>query len=243
MSVFEYKAKVEYPDLDINKKMGIRGFLKIMQEVAGMHSSIAGYGINDIERTGVTWVIINWKLKINDFPKCNEILNVKTWPRTFGKISSYRDFEVYNEEDKLIAIATSKWILVDANTHGIKKISEELINAYNGTTTRNIFDERLEEKLTEPNDGELLFEYKIQRRDLDTNRHVNNLNYVDFAINTLPEEVYNKNTFSNIEIMYKKELKLNDEIQCFYSREGEKHIIVIKDKNNDNCLHAIVKLY
>lgn len=243
MPKFEYKAKVEYPDLDMNKKMGIRGFLKMMQEAAGMHSDVAGYGINDTEKTGVTWVILNWKLKIKDFPKCNEILTIRTWPKTFSKICSYRDFEVINEKNEIIAIATSKWILVDSNTHSIKKITDEVINAYNVDVLEEVFNEKLTEKLTEPADGKLLFEYKIQRRDLDTNKHVNNLNYIDFAINTLPEEIYNEKIFSNIEIMYKKELILDEDIECFYSTKEEKHVVVIKNKNEDKSLHAIIKLY
>ena len=33
-------------------------------------------------------------------------------------------------------------------------------------------------------------EYKIQRRDIDTNGHVNNLNYIDFALETIDEELF-----------------------------------------------------
>ena len=164
MSKFVYKFKVEYPDLEINKKMGIKGFLKMLQEAAGMHSAACGYGINDTEKTGVTWIILNWKLEIIDFPKCNDILTVTTWPRIFTKIGAYRDFTVVNENNEIIAKASSKWILADSNTHMIKKITDEVINAYDGTIPEEILEEKMQEKLKEPDDNRLLFEYEQTRK-------------------------------------------------------------------------------
>ena len=42
--------------------------------------------------------------------------------------------------------------------------------------------------------------------------------------------------------MYKKQIKLNGEIRCLYTRDGEQNIITIKSID-DNSLHAIIKLY
>ena len=42
--------------------------------------------------------------------------------------------------------------------------------------------------------------------------------------------------------MYKKQIKLGDEINCYYSKEEDKNIITIKSKD-DKILHAIVELY
>ena len=89
---------------------------------------------------------------------------------------------------------------------------------------------------------ELNFNYEIQRRDLDTNGHVNNLHYLDFAFETLPEDIYTTCNFENLEIFYKKEIKYKEIINCYYSLENNEHIITIKN-NDDSVLHAIIKLY
>lgn len=80
------------------------------------------------------------------------------------------------------------------------------------------------------------------RRDIDINKHVHNLYYLDYANEALPEEIYKDARFDNIEIMYKKQIKLGDEINCYYSKEEDKNIITIKSKD-DKILHAIVELY
>ena len=58
----------------------------------------------------------------------------------------------------------------------------------------------------------------------------------------LPEEIYEKDEFNNIEIMYKKQIKLNNEIKCLYTKEQEQSIVTIKSADN-KLLHAIIKLY
>ena len=71
---------------------------------------------------------------------------------------------------------------------------------------------------------------------------VNNLCYLDFAYETLPEDVYNNLNVSNIEVLYKKEIKYKDTIKCFYTYVDNKHIITIK--NNDlSIIHSIISIY
>ena len=65
---------------------------------------------------------------------------------------------------------------------------------------------------------------------------------MDFAYEALPEEIYENCEFNNIEIMYKRQTKLNDEIKCLYTKDGEQNIVTIKSID-DNLLHAIIKLY
>ena len=43
-------------------------------------------------------------------------------------------------------------------------------------------------------------------------------------------------------IMYKKQIKLNNEIKCLYTKEQEQSIVTIKSADN-KLLHAIIKLY
>ena len=98
------------------------------------------------------------------------------------------------------------------------------------------------EKLKSPEDLKLNFKYQIQRRDIDTNGHVNNLNYIDFALESLAENIFNNTTFNNLTIEYKKEIKPNEIINCYYSFENNQHIVIIKSENS-SITHSIIKLH
>ena len=58
--------------------------------------------------------------------------------------------------------------------------------------------------------------YRIRRFDLDNNKHVHNLNYINFAYELLPEEIYDKKEYVNLAIDFKHEIKMGQELIHFY---------------------------
>ncbi len=191
---------------------------------------------------GIAWIILNWKLKVFFRPKTNTKLLVNTWARSENPLFFYRDFEILDENNTLVAKASSKWVLFDVNKKSITKIPKEAKEKYT-YVEKFAFQEQWNEKLKEPQNSMFIMDYKVQRRDIDTNHHVNNLYYLDYAIEALPEEIYNTCNFSNVEIMYKHEAKLGDTLSLFFVKgENNEYIVTIKDENKKN-LHAIVKFY
>ena len=93
----------------------------------------------------------------------------------------------------LIAIASSRWTLVNLLTERISKVPPEMAEKYS-FLDKSVFEEPNFEKILEPQDSTLTFEYTVQRRDIDANNHVNNTNYISLAYEALPEEIYNRNT-------------------------------------------------
>lgn len=242
MDIYTKSFSVNFSDIGENNELTNKGILRLMQEIAGMHSSSVGYGLNDTPKTGLAWLILNWKLKVFSRPKWGANLTVNTWSRCKNALFCYRDLEIYDDENNLVAVATSKWILFDVNKQTICKIPIGVKNAF-PDANKSVFNGKFNEKLREPENSELALEYKIQRRDIDTNHHVNNLNYLDYAYEALPEDIFINNNFSNVEIMYKHEAKLGDTLLLYYSHtEQNEYIITIKDKES-GILHTIIKLY
>lgn len=158
-----------------------------------------------------------------------------------NKFYTYRDFEVYDENDNLLIIATSKWILIDTKKQGLSKIEESFYEKYL-PENKSVFNIIELPKLKEPQISEETYAYCVKRSDIDVNGHMHNVNYLSLAYEALPENIYGNNQFNNFEILYKKEIKLGDKIKCYYSFEDNFHIISVKS-NDSNTLHAIIKLY
>ena len=182
-------------------------------------------------------MVLYWKIKVLNRPHWDTNLIVKTWPRDFTKVSSWRDFEIYTEDGEKIVVATSEWILIDTRKFAIGRIDEKLISDY-GMVKNHVFEEKIIGKLIEPENKNKIYEYTASRRDIDTNHHVYNVNYLDIVYDALPEELCAN--FDNIEIYYKKQIKLGDTISVFYSNEEDTHIVTIKSKD-EKILHAILK--
>lgn len=241
MAIFERKFTVGVTDININRKIKNKSIIKIFQDVAGMHSDSLHLGINDIDKTKLSWVILGWKIKVLKRPIYNEEVVVRTWIRDGNKISMYRDFEMYDLNGNLLSFGTSKWTLINIETKALTQLSDSIIDLY-GEEEKSLFEERKLDKIKEPEDYISSMEYKIPRDFIDVNEHVHNLYYLDMAYEVLPEEVYKSEELNNIEIIYKKQIKYNDKIYCTYTNENNEIIVTIKT-TKDNVLHAIIKLY
>ncbi len=237
MEKFTCTKNVSLSDIGQNFKITNRGFLNILQEAANLASSSVGHGVNDIEKNGTTWVLLYWRVKILKRAKYNDSLTIKTWASFERKIYSIRSFEIYNEDNELIAIADSKWVFVDAISHSILKIPDELVEIYKPIDER-LFESELKDKVKLPENTTEDYSYTTMKRDLDANHHVNNVSFLDIAIEALPENLI-KDDFSNISIIYKKELHYKDTVSCHYKNEDSKHIIYLYTKDT-NTLNGVV---
>ena len=239
--IFRKSFKMGLTDIGKNNEIKNISILKILENIGGYHSDIAGYGSNDIPINKLTWILLDWKLKVLNRPKYGQTLDVHTWARVGNRFFTYRDFEIYDENKNLCAIATSKWTLVNIEEGKMERITEEVIDKYQ-TEENEVFPGERLDKLQIPNEFISSITYTVRRKDIDINKHMHNLYYLDLAYEALPEDVYNnERPFDDVRIMYKKEIKLGDTVECKYTKRDDKHIVVIQSEN-EKFLHAIIEL-
>lgn len=238
---FEKEYYVQVKDIGLKNKMTNYAILSKLEEIASDHSNTVGYGVKDIEKKKKAWLLMDWKLKVIERPEYGQKLNVKTWARPIEKqpFFTYRDFEIF-EGEKRVAIATSKWILFDLETNRIGKITDDIIRLYH-PEEECVFGERDITKIREEKELGQAISYEVRRSDIDINKHMHNLNYLQLAYEVLPENIYFGNEKNNVRIMYKHQILLGDKVKCYYINSNEKDIITIKSED-DGVLHSIIEL-
>lgn len=211
MGIYTTTQKITVEDMDKNYKMNNRCFLRILQEAANEASTVVGHGLSNIDETNTSWILLYWRIEILDRASYNDEVTIKTWASFSKKIYSIRNFEIYLK-DKLIAKADSKWVYVNAKSHSIEKITDDMIEKY-GPIDNKLFESDLNEKIKLPENAKKLYSYKIMKRDLDVNHHVNNISFLDIASEVIPDDIlYNA---KNLHIIYKKEINYGDTISCY----------------------------
>lgn len=239
MAIFEHTFKFSIRDIDKNIELSNKSILSFFEDVGGYHSDIAGFGLKNIEENRISWVLLHSKMKVLKRIKYGDDIHVKTWSRGAVRASCFRDYEIYNKQGELCVIGTSKWTAIHLEK-GLIRMTDDIIGKYE-SEDKCVFDSFNFDKIKEPEDSTLTFEYTVQRRDIDINKHMHNLCYLDLAYEALPEEIYTNCSFDSVEIMYKSGALLGDNLKCFYSQTDNEHFITIKS-NDENTLHAIVKL-
>ena len=233
----EHNFFVGFRDVDFKNKLKIKSALSYLEDIGGIHSNIAGYGLLDIERNKKTWVLIDWKLEFIRRPNYSENLRVKTWSNGVEKIYALRDFYMYDENNEIVAKATSKWVLIDIENKTISKLTDEVMNAYT-VEPEKAFEGKIE-KLKEPENYINSVKVKITKDMLDVNGHVHNINYIDFVTQVMPLEIMQNAKI--VGVHYKKEIRNEDVIKCYYGIKDNNYYSVIKSED-DKIVHAILRI-
>ena len=240
---YEYKFKIGMKQINPKCKISNYGFLSFMEELATWYSDTVGYGIKDIKNKNRAWIIMDWQLEVKERPSYSDEIFVRTYAVEMDKPSfhCYRNFEVYDMNNNLIAKATSKWIFFDTEKRRITKLDLDFMELYK-TEISEYNPESKIEKLREPTSYDSEKEYTIKRFDIDGVGHLHNTNYLNIAYEAVPEQIYIGEEPKNLRIMYKHEVKLGDTVKCLYSKQDDGHYVVIKNQDKSK-LHAIIKLW
>ncbi len=227
--VFEERFLVGIQDVDKNDLITNKALFEAFGNLGCIHSNFAGSGPYQIRQIHRTWVVINWKLEVFKRPKFFEHYYVRTWSRSYDRLYAYRDFEVYNEENEKIAICTSRWVWIDTEQRRLAKLEPDMMAAYQ-PEDHEVFPGYEFPKIEQPENIINQSYYDINSMMIDFNNHVHNTTYLDLAKEVIPAEVLD-NPIDNIEIIYKKEIKLGDRVKIQYSEDNGKKMVTIKSEN------------
>lgn len=235
---FSYQPLIE--DFTKDGKLKIESILKILENSGNVHSDKAND--NNLERTQQkhAWVLTDWKIQINEYPKYGDKIIAKTWSQTVTQTFNVsRDFELYCN-DKIIAIGTTRWVVLDLDTNRLCKIEQPIIQKYE-PENKSVFAESKLEKIPTPDSFESEKEIQIRRSDIDFNDHVHNLTYLDYAQEALPFTIYSSQNFKDIRITYKSPVKLDEKILAKYSFFQDSHIIFIYNSEGELKTQIMLK--
>lgn len=228
-------------DFDRNGKLSYESILHIMENAGSNHSNLVNDNVIEGSLGGIAWILVDWRLEIISRPKSNGDVNVVTWVR--GKAPSatvFRDYILTDESGNELVKAESKFALLDMENGKLTRISKDLFNSYS-PENKLVFDTKVS-KLTELQEYNYEKNIEVRKSDIDFNGHVHNTRYMDFAIESLPLEVYKhyeNQDFSRIHIVYSKPILETDDVVGKYSFSEHCHRVNIYA---DDKLCALIEL-
>ncbi|MBQ8830024.1 MAG: hypothetical protein IJ017_00310 [Oscillospiraceae bacterium] len=237
--IFTEKYSVGLGDLDQKGKITNKAILKMFEDTAGFHSDSVDNGVAKIDENGTAWIIMSWKLKVTDRPEYGARLTVETWSRSMERAHAYRDFRLIDEKGNIRAVASSKWSVIDINSRRIARIDPSMNELYDSDPTA-VFEEWKPDRAAVPESFESMLEFRVRRCDTDIIGHMHNLNYLDMALEMLPEEVFEKGECSDMTVTYKNEVKVGETVKSGYYREDEKHCTAIFGNRG---IAAVIKMW
>ena len=147
--IFKEQFTMQLKDIGKENYIKNRAILEIFENIGTHHSDLAGYGPNDIIRTGVSWVLLDWKVQVIRRPNYAEKILARTWSKEGLKYYAYRDFEVVDEQGNVIVKAISRWVLVNIETGKMERITDEILSKYQPESNKCVFEDETFDKIKE----------------------------------------------------------------------------------------------
>lgn len=209
--MYRLESRVRYSEADGNGVLSVSGLMNYLQDCCTMQAEDLGIGLSYLKENHMGWMVTSYQIKIlGGLPLVGDRIVVKTWPYRFRGMLGYRNFTVETEAGEVLVMADSLWILMDLVAGKPVRLPQKMIEAYE-LFPKLPGDWDLRRKLGLKDKGLEEDTYVVAKMHLDTNHHMNNVNYVESVMACLPSQVSVKEMF----ISYKNAAVLDDEVHCY----------------------------
>jgi len=204
--IYEETFKIRSSEVTPGGKARMSSVCDLLQETAGNHALKLNFDISQLNEQKLTWVLHRLHVQMDRFPEWRDQVLVKTWPSSGDSLRAYRDFSICNSKGEEIGRSLSYWLMLNMETRRPVRMPQQVLDMAPANTSHvlDIKSNRIEF------DGEVVESksFDVRRGDLDINRHVNNVKYIEWALETLPDE----HRVKEIDIEFRMECLLGDTV-------------------------------
>lgn len=203
-------------DFNRNGRLSYEAILQILETAGSHHSDRANDNVIEGSQQGIAWILVDWRVSVLRRTGSAEELNITTWARgKSGAATVYRDFILTDKSGDEVIRAEAKFCLLDMNSGKLVRISDALLKSY-VPDEKTVFEADAP-RLRAPAAFICEKNLTIRRSDIDFNGHVHNTRYIDFALEVIPQDIFDADAFSNIHIVYSKPIKSGSTITVKYA--------------------------
>lgn len=211
-----YNYRIEPQDVDFTQRASVASIINYMLNVAGVDAHNKGFGVDALMGQSVTWVLSRLAVDIVSQPLQYKSVAIDTWVNDFNRLSSTRNF-VMREGDSVMASGVSQWCMFDMKSRQSVDMSlfkDVYMKAMVDAPSPIAMPMRL--RAIEPT---TTMSRPVVYSDIDFNRHVNTLRYIDLIFDTLPLDLIEHNGGMRLDINFLAEARYGDTISVGSSRD------------------------
>lgn len=227
-------------EADIDGKVKIPILFNYMQESAWRHAENLRVGFSHLMEKNLVWVLARQTAKIEKYPKWGDKIRIDTWPVGIEKLFFFRDFRISDKNGDLLGTGTTTWFVIDVQSRRPQRPDKFLEMTF----------EHLEAALPEhsPKLGPLGQIEKTKSIttgffDMDVNKHVNNVRYIEWVLESYPFEFLKTHSIKELTINHLAEAQSDEKICINIENAGNdtyNHSITFKENGKEMCRAQII---
>ncbi len=224
---YSFESRVRFSETGADSRLTLSGILNYFQDCTTFQVESIHQGQKDLLRRNRFWVVSSWQIIVNRYPEQSEKIIISTLPYKLHGFIGLRNFTMETEDHEMLAYGDSYWTFLDTEKGLPARLTEEDLKGY-------VLDQKLDmeyapRKIALPDDMTAQDPIRISAYHLDSNRHVNNGQYLHFAQYYVPSGA----VIRQVRAEYKKQAYLNDTLFPFTSASKDRLIVSFQTAEND----------
>ncbi len=183
----------------------------MLLESTAIHASMHGFGYRDMLRDKVYWVLSRLHVIMHAYPRMDEEAIIETWHKGQNRLFYLRDYRMLSRDNHLLASATSAWLVLDGNT-GRPRRRDTQGKTHEARVENRHAIESVPDRLPGIPEPDRQVSVTARYSDLDINRHVNALKYIEWIQDCYDEEQYLSGNVREFQINYLLETKCGEQV-------------------------------
>ncbi|GAB3800163.1 thioesterase [Spirosoma humi] len=227
-------------ECDAFGRMSIPALMNLMQESANRNAIDYGIGIADLARQGFGWMLMRFGLRMHQYPRYGQTIQLMTYPTTVEKYFIHRDFRILAEDGTLLADASSTWLVFSMAKRSMVPLPDFI-----RSLSPPIDIDALPTLPLKPDFQTAAFSPTDTKRvevgwlSIDQNKHVNNVAYVQWLLEAVDPDVLQTREIAEIDLVYRTESHWHDWLDIQSTAETDSsllHRIVQTESGKDVLL-------
>jgi acyl-ACP thioesterase len=239
--VGSFKFHIESYVCDFTGKATLPVISNFILQAATIHAHERGFGYDNIFKDHVAWVLSRLSVEMSEYPEHDQDLTVETWVENVSRFFTQRCFCFINRENRIIGYARTIWAAIDMTTR--RPID---IPVWRPDLAEYIVPEKecpIEKlaKIPSVDNVEPRMGYSVRYSDIDINKHMNSIKYIEHALNIFDLEVFKAKFIHKFEIVYLVEGMFGHKLKLYQQTvSDDQYIIDTKQGEESVCRMRII---
>jgi len=230
--------ELRYFEMDRHGVVSPTTILTLLEETAAEHCYNIDYSLYNLERQNIGWVLISGAIDMIRYPGYKESIAIRTWISKYTLLRGYRENLVFDGSGAVIGRAKGIWVFYDIEKKKPIPIFDEIKSRWgsNREVSMDVDEDTI--KIINDDEGHQL-EYDVRKLDVDSNKHVNNIRYYHWLVESLPDDITNEYVLKKVNAKFYSEANYGEKIRVHVRHNlGESVFSHTMRSNLDNRLLA-----
>jgi len=231
---FDKIFELRYSEMDKSGHASPTTILTLLEETAADHCYSIDTSLYNLREQDIGWVLLSGIIQMERYPTYKEKIVIRTWLSNYSFIKGIRENIIYDGQENIIGRAKGLWVFFDIKRRRPIQIFPDIKEKWSSSNEESIKHD-ITKKMEANDSGSYIKKFDVNRFDIDMYKHLNNIKYFQWVIDSMDEDVVDNCYLASIEGRFVAEAQNGDTILSLTKKDitdnSFLHIIKVQDSN------------